>query len=126
MDCTLAQVSSAKHKQNSALIKAICQAVLSALAVLKNENLIHTDIKPDNILLSDVDGPRPVAKLGDLGLTIPEGSNNSPLQPLAMRAPEVWRGIGCFHSSDVWSFAVTLLDWIKPGVFGIKDIKPGN
>lgn len=56
-------------------------------------------------------------------IATPEGFNEYLLQPFAMRAPEVWRGLGCFHSSDVWAFAVTLLDWIKPGVFGIRDIK---
>lgn len=45
-------------------------------------------------------------------------------QSEAMRAPEVWRGVGCFHSSDVWSFAVTLPDWIKPGIFGLRDMPP--
>jgi hypothetical protein len=40
-----------------------------------------------------------------------------------MRVPEVWRGVGCFHSSDVGALAVTLLDWIKPGIFGVRDNK---
>ena len=35
-----------------------------------------------------------------------------------MRAPEVYRGLGCIHRSDVWAFAVTLFCWIKPGVLG--------
>ena len=41
-----------------------------------------------------------------------------PAQPVAMRAPEVYEGRGCSHASDIWSFAVTMFDWIKPGVFG--------
>lgn len=37
-----------------------------------------------------------------------------------MRAPEVYQGLGCVHASDVWAFAVTLFDWMKAGIFGIK------
>ena len=35
-----------------------------------------------------------------------------------MRAPEVYRGLGCFHRSEVWALAATLFCWIKPGIFG--------
>lgn len=39
---------------------------------------------------------------------IKEGFNNQRLQSLPCRTPEVWQGIGCFHSSDVWSVGVTV------------------
>ena len=35
-----------------------------------------------------------------------------------MRAPEVYQGLGCVHSSQVWALAATLFCWIKPGIFG--------
>lgn len=37
-----------------------------------------------------------------------------------MRAPEVYQGLGCFHRSEVWAFAVTLFCCMKPGPFGIS------
>ncbi|KAF2254518.1 kinase-like protein [Trematosphaeria pertusa] len=128
MDCTLKEVSSKSHRRNSALHKSISRAVLGALADLKSQRLVHTDIKNDNIFISSLDGPSPVVKLGDLGLSIlrPDGFNEYPVQPFAMRAPEVWSGIGCFHCSDVWAFAVTLFDWISPCVFGVNDMTPGH
>ncbi|KAF2257465.1 kinase-like protein [Trematosphaeria pertusa] len=126
MDCTLKDVSSEPHRRNSVLFKSISKAVLGALADLKSQQLVHTDIKNDNILISGVDGPSPVVKLGDLGLMRSEGFNEYSVQPLAMRAPEVWLGIGCFHCSDVWAFAVTLFDWISPLVFGANDMPQGH
>ncbi|KAI9819652.1 MAG: hypothetical protein M1826_001113 [Phylliscum demangeonii] len=66
MDCTLAQVPSQHHLQNYILINAITHAVLSGLVTLGEEKLY---IKPDNILLSDVNTDHPTVKIGDLGLT---------------------------------------------------------
>lgn len=39
---------------------------------------------------------------------ITDGSTKQRLQSLPCRAPEVWQGLGCRHSSDVWSFGVTV------------------
>ncbi|KAI9684974.1 MAG: hypothetical protein M1820_010861 [Bogoriella megaspora] len=119
MDCTLKDVPSKLHEHNSALHKSISGAILGALAGLKSQRLVHTDIKNDNILISSIDGPSPVVKLGDLGLVRSDGFNEYPVQPYAMRAPEVWSGLGCFHRSD-------LFDWISPCVFGANDMAPGH
>ena len=45
------------------------------------------------------------------------------MQPLAMRAPEVWAGFGCRHVSDVYSVGSTILSWLKPGILGSHDVK---
>jgi serine/threonine protein kinase len=52
------------------------------------------------------------------------GYSKSRMQPYALRAPEVWQGLGCSPASDIWALAVTLFDWIKPNIFGISDKKP--
>ncbi|UPX17215.1 Non-specific serine/threonine protein kinase [Ascochyta rabiei] len=126
MDCTLKDLSSKAHQQSRVLHKSITKAVLEALLVLKSQHLVHTDIKNDNILISGIDGQCPTVKLGDLGLVRSEGFDNYPVQPLAMRAPEVWSGKGCYHCSDMWAFAVTLFDWISPCVFGANDMPQGH
>ncbi|PSN61286.1 kinase-like protein [Corynespora cassiicola Philippines] len=126
MDCTLKDLPSRPYWQSRALHKAISKAVLSALDVLKSQHLVHSDVKNDNIFVSDIEGPNPTVKLGDLGLVRPEGFDDYPVQPLAMRAPEVWSGKGCFHCSDVWAFAVTLFDWMAPRVFGVNDMPQGH
>lgn len=43
--------------------------------------------------------------------------------PYAARAPEAWRGIPRVPSSDVWSFAATLLNWAKADVVGRSNAK---
>ncbi|RMZ72446.1 serine threonine kinase [Pyrenophora seminiperda CCB06] len=98
MDCTLEGLPSEKYGQSCILHKNISKAVLSAIDVLNSQHLIHT-VRPEDLS----------------GIT---------LQPQPMRAPEVWSGKGCFYSSDVWSFAVMLFDWIKPCVFGATYMPP--
>jgi len=41
-------------------------------------------------------------------VVLQEGFNKIRIQSLPTRAPEVWRGLGCWHSSDVWSLGVTV------------------
>ena len=41
-------------------------------------------------------------------IVITEGSTKQRGQSLPCRAPEVWQGLGCQHSSDVWSLGVTV------------------
>jgi serine/threonine protein kinase len=95
--------------------------LLPAVLSIKTKRL---DVNPNNIFLSNINGPLPVVKLGDLGtctyfsapypsptltwVVIKEGYSSQRLQCLPCRAPEVWQGIGCFHSSDVWSVGVTV------------------
>lgn len=85
---------------------------------------IRLDINPNNIFLSSIDMPSPVVKVGDLGnsehllrrtpgtmlilAVLQEGYDKIRVQSLPTRAPEVWRGLGCWHSSDVWSVGVTV------------------
>ncbi|KAH9224390.1 kinase-like domain-containing protein [Leptodontidium sp. 2 PMI_412] len=119
MDQTLADIPVKDHLRNDALQRAIFEAGLAGLAALHEENLVHTDIKPENILVSGLENLRPTAKIGDLGLTATDGFNKYQVQPFAMRAPEVWRGYGCSHRSDVWSLAAAVLAWAKPGTLGV-------
>ncbi|KAG4431341.1 hypothetical protein IFR05_013173 [Cadophora sp. M221] len=82
-------------------------------------------IKPENILVSGLENLRPTAKIGDLGLTATDRFNKYQVQPFAMRAPEIWRGYGCTHRSDVWSLAAAVLAWAKPGTLGVAGMKGG-
>ncbi|KAL8900180.1 MAG: hypothetical protein Q9207_005816 [Kuettlingeria erythrocarpa] len=109
MEHDLRAVPSDRFRQGSNLPRTIAKSVLSALAVMKEEyNSCHTDISPNNIFLSDPDGPTPTVKVGDLGCMLTEGFD-AQIQSLECRAPEVWRGLGVWHSSDVWSLGVTTI-----------------
>jgi serine/threonine protein kinase len=150
MDHDLRHVPSDHYRQNSILPKIIAKSVLSALTLFKSPfDAIHsgecaalsstfgiypakwyTDINPNNVFLSDIDGLSPVVKLGDLGssmfsfrtkseavlilIAMIEGYDECRLQCLQTRAPEVWQGLGCWHSSDVWSVRVTVRSYARP------------
>ena len=69
------------------------------------------DINLNNTLLSYINGPSPVVKVGDLrnseylpdeasrtaliAIVLLEGYDKIRVQSLQTRAPEVWRGLGC-------------------------------
>ena len=63
-----------------------------------------------------------------------QGVNRYRIRPIGHRAPEVWRGLGCWPFSDIWPLGVmvcclTLLPaqlmgrlahWLRPAIFGIR------
>ncbi|KAF2253495.1 kinase-like protein [Trematosphaeria pertusa] len=108
MDHDMRSVRADQFRGDPRLPRVVSQAVLSALKLFKTLNAVHTDVNVNNIYVSDIDRRSPIAKLGDLGNLITDGSTKQRLQSLPCRAPEVWQGLGCRHSSDVWSFGVTL------------------
>ena len=100
------------------LVSVLC------LFVYNQSTAKRLEINPNNVFLSSIDTPSPVVKVGDLGnseqsplrtprtmlivAVVPEGYDKIRVQSLQTRAPEVWRGLGCWHSSDVWSLGVTV------------------
>ncbi|KAF2006447.1 kinase-like protein [Amniculicola lignicola CBS 123094] len=122
MDLDLRSVQANQFRGNPRLPKVVSKAVLSALRLFKKLSVVHTDVNVNNVYISDINGPSPIAKLGDLGNLIPEGSTKQRGQSLPCRAPEVWQGLGCQHSSDVWSLGVTLARQLSPHpLFGPSD-----
>jgi len=123
------------------MVRDMAQQVLSALNYLHKAKITHRDIKPDNILIADLD-PFTV-KLSDFGLSKVVKADETFLKTfcgtLLYCAPEVFpdyqgakgrkrgRGVKDFHqyssSVDVWSFAGVL--WFslcgQPPFQGIPD-----
>ncbi|PWY87908.1 kinase-like protein [Aspergillus sclerotioniger CBS 115572] len=121
MDTVLRKVPSDKVR-GTTLPRNISQSVLSALEVMRSQRRVHTDVNINNVLISDLNGDSPVVKLGDLGMVMQDGFDEQRLQSLPSRAPEVWQGHGCFHSSDVWSVGVMLAQWASwRYIFGARD-----
>ncbi|KAI0587654.1 CMGC/DYRK protein kinase [Pyrenophora tritici-repentis] len=81
MNQDLHSVPPPEFRSNPKLPKVVSKAVLSALDVFKTLNAVHTDISPNNIYLSDAHGVSPVAKLGDLGNLIRDGSLTTKSSP---------------------------------------------
>lgn len=84
MDETLADVPCALPLKSPVLVKVVIEAALHAFAAAEAEGLVYMkpgnlvffqsteariDIKPSNVLLSDINGPSPRAEMGDLGLS---------------------------------------------------------
>ncbi|XP_059212765.1 homeodomain-interacting protein kinase 1-like [Centropristis striata] len=93
-------------------IRTIIKDVATALKALKGIGLIHTDIKPDNIMLVNHKEQPFRAKLIDFGLTITsmEARPGLTVQPIYYRAPEVIMGFPFNEAIDVWSLGTLMAE----------------
>ncbi|KAM5449888.1 hypothetical protein MaudCBS49596_004650 [Microsporum audouinii] len=85
--------------------KEMITSLLRALNVIHTRNYVHTDIEPRNILLSKVGMPNMEVKLADFE-NVFEAPNNFPIQPLAVRSPEVWLSLPWGPSADIWNLGL--------------------
>ncbi|KAF2968974.1 hypothetical protein GQX73_g4613 [Xylaria multiplex] len=123
MDIDLWQTPSQPFRgEGSRFPKLVSRSILEALDVFRKLGKAHTDINPNNILISGLEDNNPEVKVADLGMLVPEGPRARRLQCSPRRAPEVWREQGVFHSSDIWSVGVTLAHWLRrAAIFGASD-----
>ncbi|GAX78052.1 hypothetical protein CEUSTIGMA_g5494.t1 [Chlamydomonas eustigma] len=87
----------------------IAQQILEALKFLKDQDIIHTDLKPENIMLKATD--RSKIKLVDFGSAyLSRETMLSYIQSRFYRAPEVMLGLPYSLPIDMWSFACILAE----------------
>lgn len=101
-------------------VRVYAQQLFLALALLKRCNILHADIKPDNILVSE---SRNTLKLCDLG-SASDASDNAITPYLVSRfyrAPEIMLGLPYDYAIDVWSAGCTLYE-----LFTGKILFPGR
>ncbi|KAK2735225.1 hypothetical protein FQN55_002225 [Onygenales sp. PD_40] len=113
-----------KPFSNPKLPAIVAKSILEALLIFQQTSNVHTDVNPNNIFLSDLEAAIPTVKLGDLDNAFSEGAarNYQGAQTHETRAPEVWQGLGVWHSSDIWSLAVTITHWLMSStLFGPRD-----
>lgn len=91
-------------------IRLIAQQMLVALQALKSIAMVHTDIKPDNIMLVNHKLIPFKVKLIDFGMAkhVSELRTGSWVQPNCYRAFEVLLGLPLSVSMDMWSLGCTL------------------
>jgi len=109
----LAQEIACKQKervyfQNSTIWSYLIQ-LLNALQILHKHNIVHRDVKPENIFV----GAGKVIKLGDMNIS-KRMKNEMFLRtqtgtPYYM-APELWGKLPYDQSSDMWSLGVVLYE----------------
>lgn len=95
-------------------IKVIMIDLFSALIFLKKANVIHCDLKPENIMFIDEETYNVV--VGDFGLAKINDLNKLQtdfnVQTCWYRAPEVALHIPYSYESDLWSVGVILMELI--------------
>uniref|UniRef100_A0A5S6QE40 Serine/threonine-protein kinase PRP4 homolog n=1 Tax=Trichuris muris TaxID=70415 RepID=A0A5S6QE40_TRIMR len=90
-------------------VRSYTHQLLMALKLLRKCNILHGDIKPDNILVNDT---KLVLKLCDFGSAchISEVEPAPYLVSRFYRAPEIILGLPYDYNVDLWSAAVTMYE----------------
>lgn len=101
--------------------KKIALDIARGIAALHRCNIIHGDIKPDNILLFNTQGPNPLAKVSDFSHSFPDtGETRRVVGGTALyRAPEWERTAQTsqLRQTDVYSYGLVFADLILSSPF---------
>lgn len=103
-------LSSESQKLSERITKFLISQILLALKHLHSKNIVHCDLKPENVLLSS-DSDFPQVKLCDFGFARIIGEKSfrrSVVGTPAYLAPEVLRNKGYNRSLDMWSVGVII------------------
>lgn len=94
---------------NLKAIRTYAQQIFLGLSLMRKCNILHADLKPDNLLVSEY---RNILKVCDLGSASPVSDNE--ITPYLVsrfyRAPEIILGIPYDYSIDTWSVGCTLFE----------------
>jgi protein kinase D len=103
-------LSSEQARLSERITKFLVTQILVALKHLHSKNIVHCDLKPENVLLSS-DSDFPQVKLCDFGFARMIGEKafrKSVVGTPAYLAPEVLRNKGYNRSLDMWSTGVII------------------
>lgn len=110
LDRTLYEFVKENGKLDTKEIQPIARQMLITLDALKQINVIHTDIKPDNVMLVNHRQQPLKIKLTDFGVAVltSESNEGKLMQPLIYRSPEVMLGLAVTAAIDMWSLGCLL------------------
>lgn len=103
-------LSSERGRLSERITRFLVTQILVALKHLHSKNIVHCDLKPENVLLSS-DSDFPQVKLCDFGFARiigEKGFRKSVVGTPAYLAPEVLRNKGYNRSLDMWSTGVII------------------
>ncbi|KAK0115528.1 hypothetical protein ONS96_013982 [Cadophora gregata f. sp. sojae] len=110
--------ASSTRRFTTAEIKYIAKTVLQALEVLHEDGFVHTDIKPNNVLVNYSNQSQRISDtcLADFGSTVREDSEYAregfPIGTPIFRSPEAALRLKWDRATDIWSFGTTLISMI--------------
>ncbi|OKL62657.1 hypothetical protein UA08_01634 [Talaromyces atroroseus] len=94
---------------NLRAIRAYAQQMFLGLSLLRKCNILHADLKPDNLLVNE---GRSILKICDLGSA--SSASDNEITPYLVsrfyRAPEIILGIPYDYAIDIWSIGCTLYE----------------
>ncbi|KFZ09115.1 hypothetical protein V501_05700 [Pseudogymnoascus sp. VKM F-4519 (FW-2642)] len=125
--------SSAAQRLTTLEIKHVAKKILDALSVLHEDGYVHTDIKPDNVLVNHGQHTRFAdVELADCGNTVHVDSifakDRDIIGAPIWRSPEAQLQIGWGTPTDIWSFGTMLITLIWGGNWFIfkPDVPAGH
>ncbi|GAA6229675.1 homeodomain-interacting protein kinase 2-like [Lates japonicus] len=91
-------------------IRPITHQLLTAFDALKGIGVVHSDLKPDNIMLVNHPSEPFRVKVIDFGVSFKtsENTRGMTIQPLGYRAPEVILGLPITETIDMWGLGCVL------------------
>lgn len=109
----------------------ILEQVLKSLGEAHQRQIVHRDVKPDNIMLIDQFGERDFVKVLDFGISRAlEGtgaSTHGPIGTPRYMAPEQWRGEGVDPRADLYALGgIAYRMLVGSGPFEVGDAGPAQ
>jgi len=105
------QIKAKDLRLEEKVLKNYIKQILSALKYIHQHNIIHRDVKPENMLLS---ADLKTVKLCDFGLSIKKNTGaviNDAVGTTMYLAPEVVKGYNYGFEVDIWSLAVCMFEF---------------
>jgi len=104
-------LSSEQGRLDERITKFLITQILDALRYLHFKNIVHCDLKPENVLTANTDSALPQVKLCDFGFARIIGEKSfrrSVVGTPAYLAPEVLSNQGYNRTLDMWSVGVII------------------